>query len=163
MATDALSGIAAECSVVVSDPVEVTGGLVYTATASATDIAGNTAEVSSTFTVIVDPDAPEIVAAPDRQANDVGWWNGPVTFTFSCSDAESGVASCPAPVTVDAEGAAQSFTVTAFDNAGNEGTLVVSGINVDFTAPTVEFIGARSTPRTRAPRFPIHSTYSKPV
>ena len=105
VATDSLSGLDGVCSVSLSDPVPVLGGERYAATATAGDVAGNQAQVSSTFTVIVDADAPTIEATPDRPANGAGWWDGPVTFAFSCDDPGSGVASCPDPVTVSIDGA----------------------------------------------------------
>jgi hypothetical protein len=60
-----------------------------------------------------------------------------VTVTFSCSDALSGIASCPAPVTVAAEGAAQSVTGAARDHAGNVRSATVGGISIDRTPPTI--------------------------
>ena len=56
-------------------------------------------------------------SAPSPNGN--GWHNTDVTVTFTCSDALSGVASCPAPITVTAEGAGQVVTGTAVDKAGN--------------------------------------------
>ncbi len=142
-ATDALSGLDGVCTVVISAPSPVPGGAQYTATATAADVAGNQAEESSTFTVIIDANAPAVEATPDRPANTTGWWDGPVTFTFTCYDPGSGVASCPDPVTVDTEGAQQSITVAALDNVGNDGTLTVGGINIDATAPNLAFIGVQ--------------------
>ena len=140
-ATDALSGINGECTLVLSDPDAVPGGLIYTATGSASDRAGNFSTASSMFTVITDADAPEIIATPNIPANANGWRNQPVTYSFTCSDLDSGVADCPEDVTVGAEGAAQSFTVTAVDGVGNVATLMVGGINIDRTAPVVSFEG----------------------
>lgn len=142
-AADTLSGLDGSCTLTLSEPIETPGGIIYTAVASARDIAGNTAGASSTFTVIFDADAPVIEAAPDRPANN-GWWNGPVTFTFTCHDPGSGVAECPNPVTLDTDGAQQSITVTAVDNSSNTGTLTVAGINIDSSAPLLSFSGVSS-------------------
>ena len=49
----------------------------------------------------VDNDQPEITAAVSPAPNAAGWNNGNVTVTFTCSDATSGIATCPAPVTVE--------------------------------------------------------------
>jgi len=136
-ATDALSGVDGECSVSVSEPVESPGSAVFTATATASDVAGNTATMSSTYTVVYDADAPSITATADTNPNAEGWWNTPVSFSFECVDTQSGVLSCPGPVTFADDGANQSVTVTAIDNSGNEGSFVVSGVNVDRTAPVV--------------------------
>lgn len=135
-ATDALSGLDGACSVEVTDPTPVVGGLVYTATAIATDHADNVTAVSSTYTVIIDDEAPIIVATPDRDSNSAGWYAGTVTYTFEWYDSGTRVDVCPGPVTVSGEGAGQSFMVTAVDNAGNEGELTVAGNNIDTTAPT---------------------------
>src|SRR4029079_10506487 len=42
---------------------------------------------------------PTIVASPDRAPDRNGWYSAPVTITFTCFD-ESGIATCPAPVTL---------------------------------------------------------------
>ena len=59
-----------------------------------------------------------------------------MTVTFTCADAVSGVASCPAPVTLSSDGANQSVSRTATDRAGNSSAVSISGINIDRTAPT---------------------------
>lgn len=141
-ALDVLSGVNGACQVVVSEPVAVPGGAVYEATASASDVAGNEASTSVTFTVLTDVDAPEITAVADRAPNVNDWFAEPVTFSFVCVDAQSGVALCPGAVTFDVEGAGQSVSVIALDSAGNEATLTVAGINVDFTDPELSLVGA---------------------
>ena len=45
----------------------------------------------------VDRQGPTIVAEPDRPANENGWYDGPVTFSFTCGDAVSGVRAAPTP------------------------------------------------------------------
>jgi hypothetical protein len=57
-----------------------------------------------------------------------------VTVKFTCADATSGVAECPADVTVTTEGAGQVVTGTAKDKAGNTATTSVT-LNIDKTAP----------------------------
>ena len=138
-ASDALSGLDGTCTLIVSEPTNVGGALEITATATAADQASNITTVSSTFLVILDAEAPTIAAIADIAANEEGWRKEAVTFTFTCEDAQSGVANCPAPVTVSTEGANQFFTVAATDNAGNVGELLVSGINIDLTEPTLTF------------------------
>lgn len=94
--------------------------------------------------VAADVTSPTITAAPDRSANADGWYNAPVAISFSCEDA-SGIASCSAPVTLSGEGAAQSATGTAIDNAGNSASTSVTGINIDLTSPVVTFTGNAAT------------------
>ena len=48
----------------------------------------------------VDREGPTIVAEADRPASADGWYDGPVTFSFTCGDAVSGVPDCPDPVTL---------------------------------------------------------------
>jgi hypothetical protein len=59
-----------------------------------------------------------------------------VTVTFTCSDKTSGVASCPAPVTISTEIANKLVSGTATDLAGNTATASVN-INLDMTPPTI--------------------------
>ena len=54
-----------------------------------------------------DNDPPIIHAAVSPAANAAGWNNSPVTVTFTCSDATSGIANCPPPQVVSNEGANQ--------------------------------------------------------
>ena|GEM_PF-3682822 len=79
---------------------------------------------------------PVITAAKSPVANQNGWNNTNVTVSYTCSDAQSGVASCSSPTTLSTDGANQSVTGTAADNAGNSGSTTVSGINIDKTPPT---------------------------
>jgi hypothetical protein len=65
-----------------------------------------------------------------------GWNNTPVTVTFTCADSGSGIAACPAPVTVSTEGAGQHIAQSVFDQAGNEATVEVV-LNIDRTPPSV--------------------------
>ncbi len=66
-----------------------------------------------------------------------GWYGTtPLTVDWQCSDATSGVDSCPPPTAIIAEGAGQTFTSgVARDRAGNSATGTVT-VNVDLTAPT---------------------------
>jgi hypothetical protein len=97
--------------------------------------------IESSVTVKLDKTAPTISA--QRTPVEAGEWNSsPVTVIFTCSDALSGVRSCPQPVTVATEGANQSVKGTAVDEAGNEASAAVTDINIDLTAPVIEWSGA---------------------
>jgi hypothetical protein len=103
---------------------------------SATDSDGET--TSGMFNVnVVDTNAPSITATVSPPANANGWHNSPVTVSFTCSDNESGILSCTAPVTLNSEGAGQSASGTAMDNGGNSATVTANGINIDLTAPVI--------------------------
>lgn len=128
--SDATSGIA-----FCSPPSTLTAdGAGQAVTGTATDMAGNSA--TDTAIVNIDQVAPSIVAARVPAANANGWVNSPVTVTYTCTDALSGVASCQAPVTLG-QGANQSATGMAKDAADNTASANLSGINVDLAAPTV--------------------------
>jgi len=88
------------------------------------------------FTAATDTAKPTITAAVAPPPNANGWNTTDVTVTFTCADAESGIASCPAPVTVSAEGANQPVTGTATDKAGNTASVTVR-VSIDKTAPLV--------------------------
>ncbi|TCO46868.1 hypothetical protein EV646_106107 [Kribbella antiqua] len=126
---DTGSGVAA-CTAPVSTSTEAAGQQIV---GTAKDQAGNSA--SDTAVVSIDKTAPTITAAPDRAANDNGWYNDDVTVTYTASDSLSGVAST-SPAKVLGEGTNQSATGTATDAAGNSAsdTAVVS---VDKTAPVL--------------------------
>jgi RHS repeat-associated protein len=89
----------------------------------------------------VDTDPPVISASASPAPDSFGWNNTNVVVTFTCSDQTSGIASCPAPVTVSTEGARQTISGTATDRAGNTASASKS-INLDKTAPTIAGISA---------------------
>lgn len=103
-------------------------------TGTCEDYAGNTASDTQYFKV--DLTAPSISGSASPAPNSYGWNNVDVAVTFSCGDGLSGVASCGPNQTLSGEGAGQSVTGNAVDNAGNTNSTTVSGINIDKTAPT---------------------------
>ncbi len=106
---------------------------------TATDNAGNVSKDS--VTVKLDKTVPTISASADRAANTAGWYTNNVTVSFICNDPgtqASGVKSCPAAQTLSTDGAAQSASGTATDNADNtSASASVTGINIDKTAPVL--------------------------
>jgi hypothetical protein len=128
---DAGSGVAS-----VTAPVTVsteTAGQVVKG--SATDTAGNVG--TDSVTVKLDKTKPTItgVITSGTKGNN-GWYVGPVTVTFTCSDALSGIATCPDPQVLSANGA-NTATGMATDKAGNTATASVGGINIDQEKPTL--------------------------
>ncbi len=124
----------------VTAPVTVTtetAGQVVEGTAK--DTAGNIGTDSAT--VKLDKTAPIISAAISQGTlGGDGWYVGPVTVTFTCSDALSGVAICPDPVILSANGQ-NSATGTATDVAGNTSTASIGGIKIDQEKPTLTTAG----------------------
>jgi hypothetical protein len=140
LATDAGSGVQTTPA---ADSVTVdTTGVPKTGTA--TDRVGN----SGTGSVLVklDTTAPSINVTR-MPANAAGWNNSDVTVSLSCSDVTSGIKTCTGggTVIVSTEGANQSVTGTAVDNADNSATDGATGINIDKTAPSLS-----GTPTTAA-------------
>jgi hypothetical protein len=102
---------------------------------SATDTAGNVG--TDSVTVKLDKTAPGISASiASGTLGSNGWYVGPVVVHFTCSDARSGIATCPDDVTLTDNGA-NSATGTATDKAGNSATATLSGIKIDKELPTI--------------------------
>ncbi len=105
----------------------------------ATDTAGNVG--TDQVTVKLDKTAPVISAAVTKGTKTAsGWYAGPVTVTFTCSDGLSGVATCPDPVVLSANGSNATSGV-ATDKAGNTAATVLSGITIDQEKPTLTTAG----------------------
>lgn len=134
---DALSGIDAasqpDDSLITGEGANLGAGPV-----TIDDKAGNTSLPASVSGVRIDRTAPVITGGATTAPNAAGWYNAAVTVDFTCSDALSGVASCPTSKQLSGNGASQSVTSDpAEDLAGNvSATKTVSGINIDGAAPT---------------------------
>ncbi len=139
--TDATSGIA-NCSgtTLLSDE-----GINPCVFGNATDQAGNTAS-ATVDGIKIDKSLP-VLTASRTPANANGWSNDDVVVTFECADSVSGIAQCPTAQTVIAEGAGQSVTGTATDQAGNTVDITIENINIDRTPPTIT---ADATPPANA-------------
>jgi Bacterial Ig-like domain len=115
----------------------VIGDGVHSIACTATDASGNNGSDSDSFSV--DQTAPDVSVALDKSPDaGTGWFNlttGAPTAEFTCSDATSDIATCPADH-LFGEGEDQSHSGTAFDNAGNSASATVSNVDVDLTAPT---------------------------
>lgn len=106
---------------------------------------GVESDQSNLLVAVYDTTAPTVIYTLSPVANSNGWNNGNVTATFTCSDNLSGVQSCPTSYTFSSEGAGQSHSSTATDNAGNMAAVAVSGVNIDKTAPTTGTVSASTT------------------
>lgn len=105
----------------------------------AADMAGNVG--TDTVLVKLDKTEPTISGAATTQPNSNGWYASPVRVQFTCSDALSTIAVCPAAVTVTNDGSGQAAEGTARDVAGNTKDDRVAGINIDGAAPTLAVTG----------------------
>lgn len=134
-AKDNDSGSGVDASTVTKDVVVSTETAGLLVTGSASDVAGNVG--TDSVTIKLDKTKPTITAAiTSGTLGNNGWYVGPVTVTFTCADALSGVATCPDPVILSANGA-NSASGTVTDRAGNTGSTTVSGINIDQEMPTI--------------------------
>jgi hypothetical protein len=134
--SDALSGVDT-CD----PPVTVTAEGTTVVTGTVKDKAGNTSTVS--ITVKIDKTPPTITAVvTPTPVNGIN--TGPVTITFTCTDALSGVATCPTPLSVTTTGGiAKSFSGTATDKAGNSATASVTvNIQPAATPPTITAVAS---------------------
>ncbi len=104
-------------------------------TATATDAAGQAASASTI--VNIDKTAPTITGQASPAPNAQGWNNTPVTVSFQCNDALSGLAGCGSSVFVSTEGANQPITSTARDQAGNSATSTPVSVSIDLAPPTI--------------------------
>jgi hypothetical protein len=119
---------------------------------------------SSASTSLAGPSrAPTIVAHRSSQAKRTryGWYDAPVRITFTCDANGSALtAPCPKPVTLSKNGAGQSVTRTISAVDGQTATVVVSGIDIDATTPSLTVGGVRrsaSYPGS-APALVVHAT-----
>lgn len=114
-----------------------------TFTVDASDHAGNTESKTVSYTV-VDTDGPSIVVNTPAPGAVYGVGEL-VAADYSCSDAESGIATCvgsvPDGARIDtATPGEKTFTVNATDNAGNPASKSVSYSVADRNAPTITFV-----------------------
>ena len=112
--SDSLSGIGT-CPAPVTASAESAG---QTIAGTAVDKAGNSADASAL--VRIDRTPPAIVASVLPSPSADGWIHSDATVTFVCSDGGSGVATCPAPVTLTSEGANQVVSGTATKSIGRQ-------------------------------------------
>ena len=107
-----------------------------------TDRAGNTsAAVSASFKY--DGTGPTATGAPTRAPDVNGWFNAPVTVTFTGSDALSGIASCTDLTYSGPDSATASIGGGCTDKAGNASLPGASTFKYDATAPGVTAAPAR--------------------
>jgi hypothetical protein len=146
--------------------VPVSGDGLHTLTFFSQDYAGNV-EATQVVQILIDQHGLTMSHTAQPAANSYGWNNTPVTITFTCQDAFSGVANCggQAPqagmtatavfsTVVGTEGAAQVVSATGYSTSGISATDKTQ-VNVDLTPPVI----AGATSRTPD----AHSWYNRPV
>jgi hypothetical protein len=134
--TDAVSRVES-CAQPVSYSGPDTGGTSVDGTCR--DFAGNIG--SRSFPLKYDATDPTVMSAtPGRGADTNGWYNQPVTFSFTGSDAPAGIEACPAVTYEGPDGNAASVTGVCRDRAGNTAARGFP-LKYDATRPAV-----RATP-----------------
>ena len=128
--SDLLSGVAT-CPAPASFDQEGTN---ETQTATAADNAGNTAEHTVTG-INIDLTPPALTGAATSSPDAAGWYRNDVAIHWTCSDALSGVASCPANSTIGGEGAGLRASAFVRDVAGNLTNSTSAPVNIDRTPP----------------------------
>jgi hypothetical protein len=101
----------------------------------------------TTGSVTVDDQPPVVTGTTDRAPNANGWYNAPVTITWTSIEPNgaAGTPTTPPPVTLSTQGANQTVTsASSCDPAGNCATGTVTGLNIDTTPPTVSVTGVTS-------------------
>ena len=138
-ATDATSLVAScQADVNYSGPDDGSASV----TRTCTDNAGNVG--TDTKPLKYDATNPVVTVAAGRVPDHNGWYNAPVTFSASATDATSLVASCQADVNYSGpDDGSASVTRTCTDNAGNVGTDT-KPLKYDSTKPLVSVSLARA-------------------
>ena len=149
--SDGMSGIRSCTSTSYAGPDSASATVLGTCT----DGAGNTS-AAAPFNLQYDATGPEITRAvaarkPDRS----GWYNRPVSWNFTATDALSGLGQCP-PVRVggDVAGAAVPFAGSCSDRAGNVTSRVFT-LPYDATAPAAPQV--ETAARDRAVRLTVRA------
>jgi hypothetical protein len=113
-------------------------------TCSATWPGGTEITVNKTFKI--DKTPPAVTAAPTRAADANGWYNHPLSVSFSGTDATSGRASCSSGSYAGPDNPSAGVSGNCHDNAGNVGSAVF-WFKYDATPPTVASITAKNRNR----------------
>lgn len=134
---DSLSGVATTNPA--SPLILTTEGATINGNVTVTDVAGNSATVTSP-SVKIDKTPPVLTFGSTTPApNAAGWNNTNVTIPFTATDAISGVAttSVLSPLVLSGEGTAVTGKVMATDRAGNSATFSTVSFKIDKTPPTL--------------------------
>jgi hypothetical protein len=132
--TDPTSGIDSCTSTSYAGP----DGAGVTVAGTCTDGAGNTSDPVASSAFDYDATAPTgVTGAPDRSADNNGWYNAPVGIAFTGADATSGIDSCTTVPYAGPDGSGLTESGSCTDAAGNTSDSAISAaFDYDATAPT---------------------------
>ena len=97
--------------------------------------------------IYIDKTPPTVEGAPSRAPDVNGWYDKPVSVSFSGEDSTSGVASCSSTSYSGPDNGNASVAGTCTDNAGNVGHGAY-GFSYDATPPTLGPVTAKHGNRT---------------
>jgi hypothetical protein len=103
-----------------------------------TDNAGREMQ-GDTGTFNIDRTPPTIDGSATTEPAANGWYDHDVVVHFTATDSNSGISDVTPDITLSSDGASQSATGTATDNAGHSASYAVGGINIDKTAPVTSY------------------------
>jgi hypothetical protein len=105
------------------------------------DLAGNSGATS--YALKYDSTGPAASATASRAPNAAGWFNAPLSVSFSATDTLSGLEACPAATPYGGPDAVLAVVSgTCSDKAGNETTASL-GVKYDATPPTAQGVPSR--------------------
>ena len=107
-----------------------------TVSKTVSDAVGNS--TTRKVSALIDLTVPNISASILNNPAGTGWYNlstGGPQVDFECSDALSGIQSCPDDYTITEEGSNVGYSGTAYDVAGNSKSVSGDGLKVDLTEP----------------------------
>jgi hypothetical protein len=135
--SDATSGIASCDQLTYGGPDSATASV----SGTCRDAAGNVSAPFS-FALKYDSTGPSVSANPGRGPDANGWYNHPVSVSFSGTDATSGVDSCTSASYSGPDTSGATLSGTCTDKAGNSASASYS-VQYDGTEPSVTLALAR--------------------
>ena len=136
--TDAMSGVASCSSLTYSGPDDANAS----APGTCTDAAGNTS--AGSFGLRYDATPPSVTVTAARIADHDGWYNRPVSISWSGTDATSGIDSCTSPLTYSGpDNGNASSGGHCTDHAGNTASPPALSFRYDATPPGATAVPSR--------------------
>ena len=104
-------------------------------------------ETTVTITIRRDATPPTVTATPARAPDANGWYNHPLSVTFTGSDATSGIGSCTQATYAGPDNANASLGGSCRDVAGNQGAASAA-LRYDATPPTIGLLAVKAGKRS---------------
>ena len=104
-------------------------------------------EATVTIRIRLDKTPPTVAAIPARPPDANGWYNHPLTVTFTGADATSGIDTCTQATYAGPDDANASVGGSCRDVAGNQGAAGAA-LRYDATAPTIGLLVVKAGKRS---------------